>query len=154
MSGPNTCLKLFFIAKVYLGMSSKFSWNFILMFDVKEIQMSWPGPIYILSRLELNQKDSNHAKYLLYSTYYTFISVRVRGPLPLIHIYTYRRRVLLKQEQMDLLRDIQKKDCTYLRYVDNFSCLYKREEYSIEYRYISCFLFPVFEFLLFLFFLK
>ena len=55
---------------------------------------------------------------------------------------------------MDLLRDIQKKDCTYLRYVDNFSCLYKREEYSIEYRYISCFLFPVFEFLLFLFFLK
>ena len=37
---------LFFIAQVYLGMSSKFSWNFILMFDVKEIQMSWPGPIH------------------------------------------------------------------------------------------------------------
>ena len=128
------------------------------MFDVKEIQMSCPGPIHsIKARAQpkrLKPCKVPTVQYLLYSTYYTFISVRVRGPLPLIHIYTYRRRVLLKQEQMDLLRDIQKKDCTYLRYVDNFSCLYKREEYSIEYRYISCFLFPVFEFLLFLFFLK
>ena len=128
------------------------------MFDVKEIQMSCPGPIHsIKARAQpkrLKPCKVPTVQYLLYSTYYTFISVRVRGPLPLIHIYTYRRRVLLKQEQMDLLRDIQKKDCTYLRYVDNFSCLYKREEYSIEYRCISCFLFPVFEFLLFLFFLK
>ena len=123
------------------------------MFDVKEIQMSCPGPIHsIKARAQPKRLKPCKVPTVQYLLYLYICSCQGTSPInSYLHIQEARPS---KTRTNGFAERHPKKDCTYLRYVDNFSCLYKREEYSIEYRYISCFLFPVFEFLLFLFFLK